>query len=188
MTDLSLISFVSTLLLIVMARIMDVGMGTMRVVFISRGRKFLAAACGFIEVLIWIIAISKVLGGIQHWLAYVAYAGGYALGTLVGMWVEERLALGWVVLRLITNRPVDALVAQMSASGFGVTVADAQGAKGPVRIVYTMARRNRLDCLRSLLQQFDPKAFFTIEDAREVSQSWPAYATARTGAGKARRP
>jgi len=184
MTLSGIISTLLPLLLIVIARIMDVSMGTLRVVFISRGRQRLAAVCGFVEVLIWIIAISQVLSGIQHWFSYIAYAGGYALGTLTGMWLEEKMALGWVMFRLITNRATDEFVAQLRAAGFGVTVVNAQGSQGPVRVVFTMVRRKRVLELRDLLEQFDPKAFFTIEDVREVFQLWPGFATARTGAGK----
>ncbi len=172
------------LFLIVAARIMDVSMGTLRVVFISRGRKRLAAVCGFFEVFIWIVAISQVLSGVQHWLAYFAYAGGYAIGTLVGMWLEEKLAIGWVVVRLITNRPATGLLEQLSQAGFGATLVPAQGSQGPVQIVFMMVRRNRVPALRALLAQFDSAAFFTIEDLRDVREDWPSLAVARTSAGK----
>ena len=86
-------SFLFPFLLIIVARICDVSMGTLRVAFIARGRKYLAAACGFVEVLIWISVVSRVLTGDQKFLTYVAYALGFASGTLVGMFIEGNAAM-----------------------------------------------------------------------------------------------
>ena len=175
-------------LLIVCARIFDVSMGTLRVAFIARGRKYLAAACGFTEVFIWIVVVSRILTGERTWFAYVAYAFGFACGTLVGMFIEERLAVGWSLVRVISEKPVDALMKQLSAAGFGVTRQDAQGARGPVQVIVTLMPRKRVGKIQDILQAFDPDAFYTIEDVRHARDIPPDYATAATGAGKARMP
>lgn len=175
-------------LLIVVARIADVSMGTLRVAFIARGRKYLAAACGFVEVLIWIVVVSRILGGEKSWLAYVAYATGFASGTLVGMFIEERLAVGWSLVRVITSSPVGEFMQQLSAAGFGVTRQDADGARGPVQVLVILMPRRRLTEFQPLLRDFDPAAFYTIEDVRHARDIPLAYATAATGAGKARMP
>ena len=175
-------------LLIVVARIADVSMGTLRVAFIARGRKYFAAACGFVEVLIWISVVSRVLSGDRQFFTYVAYATGFACGTLVGMFIEERLAVGWSLVRVITTKPVADFMQKVSAAGFGVTRQDADGARGPVHVLVTLMPRKRLVEFQPLLREFDPAAFYTIEDVRHARDIPPAYATAATGAGKARMP
>ena len=175
-------------LLIVAARITDVSMGTLRVAFIARGRKMLAAACGFIEILIWIAVVSHVLTGSQHVLAYVAYALGFTCGTLVGMFIEERLAVGWSLVRVISNKPVADFMQKLSAAGFGVTQQNAQGARGPVQVLVILMPRKRLGEFQPLLRDFDSAAFYTIEDVRHARDIPPTYATAATGAGKTRMP
>ena len=177
-----------TCLFIVAARICDVSMGTLRVAFIARGRKYFAAACGFFEVLIWISVVSRVLTGEQHLLTYIAYAVGFTCGTLVGMFIEEHLAVGWSLVRVITHKPVGDFMQKLSAAGFGVTQQDALGTRGPVRVLVTLMPRKRVDEIRALIQDFDPDAFYTIEDVRHARDIPPAYATAATGAGKARMP
>ena len=180
-------SFLFPFLLIIVARICDVSMGTLRVAFIARGRKYLAAACGFVEVLIWISVVSRVLTGDQKFLTYVAYALGFASGTLVGMFIEEQLAVGWSLIRIISQKPVEALVQQLSAAGFGVTRQDAQGARGPVQVIVTLMPRKRVGEAQEFIEHFDEDVFYTIEDVRYARAIPLAYsATAGTGAGKAR--
>ena len=175
-------------LLIVVARICDVSMGTLRVAFIARGRKVFAAACGFVEVLIWITVVSHILTGEQHVSTYVAYAFGFSCGTLVGMVIEEHLAVGWALVRVITTKPVADLMRQLSEAGFGVTQQDALGTRGPVRVLVTLMPRKRVDEIRAILHAFDPEAFYTVEDVRQARDIPPVYATAATGAGKTRMP
>lgn len=116
-------------LFIVVARIVDVSMSTMRVAFIARGKKYLAATCGFFEILIWITIVGKILTGTQHFVTYVAYALGFSLGTLAGMFLEERLAVGWSLVRVITTKPVEGVMHSVSEAGFGVTLQDGFGAR-----------------------------------------------------------
>ena len=175
-------------LLIILARICDVSMGTLRVAFIARGRKYFAACCGFVEVFIWICVVSRVLTGEQHLATYVAYALGFTCGTLVGMFIEEHLAVGWSLVRVISHRPVGDLMQQLSAAGFGVTQQDAQGARGPVQVLVTLMPRKRVAEFQAILKTYDSGAFYTIEDVRHARDIPPAYATAATGAGKMRMP
>ena len=176
-------------LIIIVARICDVSMGTLRVAFIARGRKYLAAACGFAEVFIWIVVVSRILSAERNFIAYAAYALGFACGTLVGMFIEERLAVGWSLVRVITHKPVGDFMQQLSAAGFGVTQQDAQGARGPVQVLVILMPRRRLSQFQPLLQAFDPAGFYTIEDVRHARDIPLAYSpTAATGAGKTRMP
>ena len=171
-------------LFIVVARIVDVSMSTMRVAFIARGKKYLAATCGFFEILIWITIVGKILTGTQHFVTYVAYALGFSLGTLAGMFLEERLAVGWSLVRVITTKPVEGVMHSVSEAGFGVTLQDGFGARGPVQIMVMLIPRKRLHDLRKILYSFDPEAFYTVEDIRHARDIPAAYATAATGAGK----
>ena len=180
--------FAFQFLFIVVARICDVSMGTLRVAFIARGRKYLAAACGFTEVFIWIVVVSRILTSSPGLPTYAAYALGFACGTLVGMFIEEHLAVGWSLARVISNKPVGDFVQVLSSAGFGVTRQDAVGARGPVQVLVILMPRRRLDDFRPLLAAFDPDAFYTIEDVRHARDIPPDYATAATGAGKARMP
>ena len=177
-------------LLIIVARICDVSMDTMLVAFIARGRKFFAATCGFIGVLIWIIVVSRILTGKQHWVTYVAYAFGFACGTLVGMFIEEHLAVGWSLVRIITAKSVGNLMQQISTAGFGVTQQDAQGVRGPVQVLVTLMPRKRVGEIQDLINDFDPEAFYTIEDVRHARDIPLAYAGGTTApvAGKVRIP
>ena len=175
-------------LLVVIARICDVSMGTLRVAFIARGRKVFAACCGFVEVFIWICVVSRVLSGEREIPIYIAYATGYSCGTLVGMFIEEHLAVGWSFVRMITNKPVGLLMQQLSAAGFGFTLQDAMGSRGPVQVLVTLLPRKRVNEVRALLEGFDPDAFYTVEDVRQARDIPAAYATAATGAGKTRMP
>lgn len=177
-------SLAFSFLIIVLARMVDVSMGTLRVSFIARGRKSLAAACGFTEILLWVIVVSRVLTGSPHWTTYIAYALGFTCGTFVGMFIEEHLAVGWALVRVISDKPVGDFLQRLSAAGFGVTRQDAHGARGPVYILVTLMPRKRLIEFKRLLQKFDPTAFYTIEDVRHVRDFPPSYATASTAAGK----
>jgi uncharacterized protein YebE (UPF0316 family) len=157
-------------LLIIGARITDVSVGTLRVVFIGRGMAVPAAVAGFFESLIWLLAVSQILKHLTLPLYYVAYAGGFALGNLVGLKIEGWLALGKVVLQVITNRPIDDLIPVFRDAGLGATVVRAEGLTGPVNIVYSFLPRRDLRTVLERVRQAQPGAFYTIEPVATVSQ------------------
>ncbi len=163
-------TFVVLPILIFLSRIGDVTIGTLRIISVSRGHKFIAPVLGFFEVLIWVIVISKVMQHMGSIVCYVAYAGGFATGNFVGMLVEERLAIGTSVVRLMTNRLADELLDGLRLSGYGVTTIPAVGSTGPVYIVYTIVKRSDVDDVVGIIRQFDPKAFYSVEDIRYVSE------------------
>ncbi|GAO30284.1 DUF2179 domain-containing protein [Geofilum rubicundum] len=114
-------------LLIFLARVSDVTIGTLRIVFVSKGFKILAPILGFFEVFIWLLAMSKIIQNLDYWMYYIAYSAGFAVGNYVGLIIEERLALGFVNLRIITHEQGDALIKRLANEGFGVTATDAWG-------------------------------------------------------------
>jgi uncharacterized protein YebE (UPF0316 family) len=157
-------------LIIFLARLADVTLGTVRIIFIARGKKFLAPLLGFLEVFIWITVVSQIVRGAQSIVAYLAYAVGFAVGNYVGMIVEERLAIGQLVVRVILPKDGALLVDRLRTEGYGVTYVDGQGASGAVMLVYTVVMRKELPRVVDLIQQVQPKAFFTVEELRTAQQ------------------
>jgi uncharacterized protein YebE (UPF0316 family) len=158
-------------ILIFIARILDVTFGTLRIIFVSRGMGQLAALVGFLEVLIWIVAIGQVMQNLTNWITLVAYALGFSAGNLVGISLEKRIAIGNLIVRVITRRPADELVKFLWQSGYGVTSVDARGETGPVKVIFTIVKRKRLPEVISIIKRFNPNAFYTIEDVRFVTDT-----------------
>jgi uncharacterized protein YebE (UPF0316 family) len=156
--------------LIFLARVCDVTIGTLRLISVSRGYKFLAPILGFFEVLIWIIVIGKVMENLSNWICYVAYAGGFATGNFVGICIEEKIAMGTFMIRVITQRDGTELIRSLNDAGYGATNTKAEGAEGPVSIIFSIINRGDLSHVIELIRQFNPNAFYTIEDVRFVKE------------------
>ena len=171
--DTQLFSLVLLPLLIFAARLTDVTIGTLRIIFVSRGLRLIAACAGFFEILIWLFAISQVMSNLTSVVNYVAYAGGFAVGTFVGITIEQRIALGYLVVRIITQREGNELEEQFRKEDFIVTSLDAEGGRGPVKILYTVIRRKMLPEMVEMIKKYNPKAFYTVEDLRFVSSAGP---------------
>ena len=148
------------------ARIIDVSLGTIRIVLVSRGYRSIAPLFGFFEVIIWLTAISKALEGLDNVLSYFIYAGGFAAGNYVGMLLEERLPIGYKAIRVITTKEVTALPLMLRDEGFGVTVSEGHGLKGPVIILYSLVKKRQVNRFIEIVTILEPNAFITIEDAR----------------------
>jgi uncharacterized protein YebE (UPF0316 family) len=155
--------------LIFLARILDVTFGTLRIIFISRGLAVLAALVGFFEVLIWILAIGQVMQNLQNWITYIAYALGFSAGNYVGVLIERRIAIGNLIVRIITRRQAVELVNFLWQSGYGVTSVDAMGETGPVKVIFSIVKRKKLPEVLAIIKRFNPNAFYTIEDVRFVT-------------------
>jgi len=168
--DSPLFTWVVIPLLIVLARVVDVTLGTIRIIYISRGMKFLAPIFGFFEILIWLVAIGQIMQNLSNPVYYLAYALGFAGGNLVGIFVEERLAVGRVILRIITQRDAAQLVDHLRSSGYGVTTVEAEGATGPVDLIFTVIDRKKIESVVRSVQTYNPRAFYSIEDVRLVKE------------------
>lgn len=153
-------------LLIFSARIIDVTLGTIRIIYISRGLKYAAPIFGFFEILIWLLAIGQLMQNLTNVLYYIAYAAGFATGNFVGIYIEERMAVGTVVIRIITQKDASELIQFLRSEGYGVTTVDASGMTGPVKVIFTTIRRKNLEETIQHIQRFNPKAFFSVEDVR----------------------
>ena len=171
----NIFAFVILPLLIFLSRILDVSIGTMRVIFISKGYKIIAAVCGFFEVLIWIFAITQILSNLTNVLYYIAYAGGFATGNFVGMLIEEKIALGNVLVRVVSRKRFDAFIDYLKNNNYGVTLLNAQGLYGDVNILFTIIPRNKLKPIISFIKESNPQAFYSIEDVRFVNEKNIAF-------------
>ncbi len=181
-------------LLICLARIIDVSLGTIRIILVSKGAKKIAPVLGFFEILIWLIAIGQVMQNLTNVINYIAYALGFAMGNYIGILIEQKLAIGNVVVRIITTKDASELIDFLKSANFGVTIIDAEGANGPVHLIYTVIKRSSLPIIITHVKEYNPKAFYTIEDVRFVSEGiFPkkffhlkSKVTALTGARKAK--
>jgi len=156
-------------LLILLARIVDVSMDTVRVILIAKGYRNYAPVVGFFQSLVWVITISRVMVNLENWMTYIGYAGGFALGTYIGMRIEAKLALGHELIRVITRADADDLTKNLRSSGYPVTFVKGKGREGEVGILYIILQRKGMEKVINIIKQFNPKAFYTVEDMRFVS-------------------
>lgn len=160
-------------LLVFLARIFDVTIGTLRIIFVSKGLKHFAAVLGFFESLIWLIAVAQVMQNLNSWQTYIAFACGFGAGNYVGVVLEERIALGNLLIRIITMKEADELVDVLWKAGYGVTSVDARGESGPVKLIFSITKRKNLHKIIAIIKKYNPNAFYTIEDMRYVNQTYP---------------
>jgi len=172
-------------LLIFLARITDVTIGTVRIIFLSRGKRFLAPVLGFFEVLIWLMAIGQIFKHMDNTACYLAYAFGFATGNFVGITIENKLAVGMEVIRVVTRKNAAKLIEKLKSEGFGMTLIDGEGATGPVKIIFTLIRRKERGEVIKRIQEFNPKAFYSIEDVRFANEG--VFSTRMAYAGMFRR-
>jgi uncharacterized protein YebE (UPF0316 family) len=152
--------------LIFCARILDVSIGTLRIAYIARGQKIIAPVLGFFEVILWLVAIVQIFKHLNNAAAYIAYAGGFAAGNYVGMYLEQKLAIGMQIVRIITRLNARELAEHLISSGYSVTRVDAQGSRGPVEIIFSLIKRRDLPNVIRAINQYNPNAFYTVEDVQ----------------------
>lgn len=163
------------------ARICDVSLGTLRIIFVSRGMKVRAAVLGFFEVLIWIIVVAQLIQHLNNWLNFVAYAGGFSVGTFLGIAIENKLKVGTLLVRVITAENPQTLIARLKEAGFMLTRVEASGGKGPVQIIFSVVRRKRWDEVKDIIEAFDPDAFYSVEDVKYASANGSGTLINNTG-------
>jgi uncharacterized protein YebE (UPF0316 family) len=157
-------------LIVFIARVADVTLGTMRIIYISRGRRKLAPLLGGVEVFIWVVVIAQIVKTAHGWPAYLGYAAGFAAGTYIGILLEDRLAIGTLIVRVILAEQGEALAAELHGAGYGVTVVDGRGSLRPVKLVYTIVNRKDLAEVTQIIHRTCPGAFLSVEEVRAVEQ------------------
>jgi uncharacterized protein YebE (UPF0316 family) len=167
----SVFTFVVLPLLIFLARISDVSINTIRIIYVLGGRRWTATILGFFESLIWLMAIRQIFEHMDNWMCYVAYPAGFASGIFVGMIIEERIAYGKVIVRIITRRDVEPLINYLKDMNNRYTHVNANGPDGHENLVFTVLERERLDDLLLTLKEILPSAFYTVEKVNRAAES-----------------
>lgn len=155
-------------LMILLARVGDVSLGTLRVVMVTQGRRGRAAILGFFEVLIWVFAASRVIGNLSKPQLAVAYAAGFAIGNYVGLTIERWAAMGNQVVRVFSRRG-DQLADELRMQGFRVTLFHGMGRDGPVHMLYVETERRRIPGILNEARRLDPQCFYVVDDVRIAS-------------------
>lgn len=170
-------------ILIFCARIFDVSIGTTRMIFVINGHRWIAAVLGFFEVLVWALAIGGVVKYLGEWTALVSYAGGFACGTLVGMTIEDRIAVGYRTIRVLNSDSSINVSASLRARDYRVTRVEASGKNGPVEMAFLVVRRRALARTLRILDEVAPEAFVTIDRTDRASgQCFREVRSVRPGA------
>ena len=158
--------------LIFALRVTDMSLDTLRMLFVMRGRKGIAWLLGFCQSAIFVIAITTVLNNLDNLLNIIGYAAGFATGTVIGITIEERLAIGHTHLRIISSRRGAAIAERLRAEGHAVTEIPARGKDGMVTMLAVSVRRKNIDQVRNMVNDVDSEAFITAEDIRPLRQGF----------------
>ncbi len=152
--------------IIFFGRIVDVSLGTLRILFVSKGAKYIAPIIGFFEVLIWIVVISEIFSRANNVIAYLSYAAGYATGNYIGILIEQKIAYGFILYRIYTKKDGKELVMLLNAKDMGATQIHASGSLGDIDIIETVVERKMTTNVEKTLNNFDPGLFYVTEDIR----------------------
>lgn len=157
-------------MLIIMARIVDVGISTYRTILTIQGNKTLAPVLGATEAFIWLVVIAAVFQNLNGWTSYFAYAIGFGLGIYFGTWFEERLAQGHVVIELITRRQPDDLLEWLQAKKLRYTLLEPESNEGKSFMVFMPATRKQAETIIPVLQKYHPRSFYTIASLKKAAE------------------
>lgn len=163
--------FILLPLLIFFARILDVSINTVRIIYVLGGRKFTSTLLGFFESFIWLMAIRQIFEHLDNWICYVAYPAGFAAGIFVGMIIEERIAYGKVIVRIITRKDINPLLQHLNKEFHRYTYVKAEGPDGQENLVFTVLEREKLEALLMMLKEILPTAFYTVEKVNRAAES-----------------
>lgn len=165
-------------LIIFALRIVDVSLSTMRILLAVRGYKLIVPVIGFFEVLVWVFAVGNAIRYLDSGWHVLGYAAGFATGSIVGLLIEERLAIGYATVHIISRYGGVELADGLRARGFGVTEFAGQGRDGPVEVVYSVVLRRNIQRVLDEVDRWDPQAFVTVEEPRAIHWGW-MYSTPR---------
>lgn len=155
-------------LFIFAARCTDVSMATIRTIMVVRGQKLVAAAIGFVEIIIYVFAINKVLSGMDNLGNLMSYALGFATGNYIGIMIEEKMALGMIIAQVVTKKDAKEFADFLRTHDFGVTTSDGEGREGKLCILKIVLERKKLLKLQNCVYEYDKDAFTTVSDVRNI--------------------
>lgn len=159
--------------------LIQVSVGTLRTIMMTRGRSTWAALLGFAEVTVWLIALGQVVGDLDTMWKVFSYSGGYVTGTLVGMWLENRLALGHVDLHIVSTTKGVEIAQKVRQAGYGATHLSAEGRSGPVQLIEVVAARRQVADILRLVNEVDAASFVAVREARQIVRGYPRLAQGR---------
>src|SRR5687767_10065203 len=167
----SVFSYLLLPLLIFFARIGDVSINTIRIIYVLGGRRWTATLLGFFESFIWLMAIRQIFEHLDNWICYLAYPAGFAAGIFVGMIIEEKIAYGKVIVRIITRKDINPLLQYLNKEFHRYTYVKAEGPDGQENLVFTVLEREKLEELLMMLKEILPTAFYTVEKVNRAAES-----------------
>lgn len=159
-------------LIIFCLRIVDVSMSTIRILLAVRGYKVVVPIIGFFEVLVWVFAVGNAIRFLDSGWHLLGYAGGFATGNIVGLLIEEKLAIGYATIRVVSTHAGVEMADALRNIGFGVTEFGGQGRDGHVEIVYTVCTRRDVPRVLDEVERWDRQAFITVEEPRDIRWGW----------------
>jgi uncharacterized protein YebE (UPF0316 family) len=175
LTDSWMFTWIILPLLIFLARILDVSIGTLRLIFVSKGYKFYAPLLGFFEVVIWLLAIGQIMQHLDNFMCYFAYGLGFATGNYIGIYLDEKMSLGTVLIRVVPKFDTTNLINHLRTENFGASVVDIEGMTGKLKMIFTIVKRKDLKDVMGIIQEHNPQAFVTIEDVKTAKEGYFRY-------------
>ena len=152
------------------ARILDVSMDTIRIIFISRDMRYLAPVLGFFEMIVWLLAIGQIMLNLGNLFNYIAYAAGFAMGTFVGMLIEETLAMGYLSVIITTSKDPAEMVGKLDMAGFKITVVDTAGGTKERKMIFAIIKRDNLRHIINIIKEVDPNVFYAVENVKDMRE------------------
>ena len=159
-------------IIIFLLRVVGMSMDTLRVLFVLRGRRLATWILGFLQSSLWVLAIGSVLSNLEDIWNLIAYAGGFATGNIIGMAIEERLAIGYANLRIISSGMGNAVLETIRDAGYGATEIAGRGKDGTVTVINCSIRRKHISKIQKEISRIDPEAFVTIEETRPLHRGF----------------
>lgn len=172
LTNSPIFLYIALPLLIFLSRIVDQSIGMLRIILATKGYRLLALIFGFCESIIWIVAISQIMKHLDNVFCYIAFASGYAVGNWVGITIENRLSIGFVIVRVVFDNNAAKSLEILKENGFGMTVVDANRLDEPVKMLFSTIKRSDLKKFITILNINNPKAFYTVEDVKKVKDGY----------------
>jgi uncharacterized protein YebE (UPF0316 family) len=153
-------------------RIIDVSLATLRMLLTMRNARKVVPVIGFFESLIWVVAVGTAIQNLHSFWHILGYSGGFASGTLVGLWLEGKLAVGLATVRIVTRKAGHGVAEGLRVRGFGVTSFEGTGREGRVQLIYTLVKRRQIDSVLTEVERIDPEAFISVEEPRTIRRGW----------------
>jgi uncharacterized protein YebE (UPF0316 family) len=153
-------------------RIIDVTLATLRMLLTIRDQRTVVPFVGFFEALIWVTAVGLAIQNLHSVLHLLGYAGGFAAGTLVGLWFEGKLAMGLATVRVISRSEGEEIAHSLRDAGFGVTEFSGYGRQGKVELLLTLVKRRQVGRVLDTVEALDRDAFISVEEPRSIRRGW----------------